>query len=780
MRLSLGFLLVLLFIVSCRNTGNEHTDLTSLIPDNSSYILKINNLTAYSGEIRNNDFLQSLGKANDLDLLSGIDFLEISSPFYLCRNEKKEVLIILNTFQASLREQTGSSVTIDSVALKKGNTLSTNYKGKQWFFKQIGSALVVSNAKHLVDNSAIHSQDHPIKSLLDITNKKASANVFFKEGTNNITNVFPQVNGLFKNWKFFDIIPKSKSMLLSGVTEITEEIPMRVLGNTRPATSETATVVPVNMSRFTSFVFTNSNDLSLTSPIDSTFLESVTEVGFVENNESITSAVVFTPLPESKVEFFAQEQVENYKEIPVYSVDSTSGIDTFFGNFHQNFNPTLVVAHDKYLLFSNSLSDLQEQLDQILNNNTLAHQEYYKKSMSNLPVNSSLLIVSLLNNNAEKWFSDKYSLAIFQGIVSNHNVLLTLLAEETEEDIPVTSTPLVKETGSFLLENDLVTNPQLVIDYVTHSLNIVAQDIQNNLYFMTLEGKILWKLKLDGPVQGNIEQIDIYNNGRLQLAFTTKHNFYILGRNGENAKNFPVTFKDEISNPAGIFDYDLNHDYRFLITQKDALYMIDKNGDRVNGFKLSKTLGNITNTPKHIRVGKKDYILLTTDTGKLYILDRRGQIRVPVSDKLEYSDNDIYWYENTFAGTSKTGDLIKVDENGGISKTTLPLQAKHYITGTKKAWVTFTENLLTINSNVIPLDFGDYTAPKIYSAGKRTYISITDKQTNRIFLFDLKGKPINGFPIFGSGQANIAYDKNSRNILLIVSGKSNQIIVYKM
>ena len=44
-------------------------------------------------------------------------------------------------------------------------------------------------------------------------------------------------------------------------------------------------------------------------------------------------------------------------------------------------------------------------------------------------------------------------------------------------------------------------------------------------------------------------------------------------------------FKDEITQPLAVFDYDKQRNYRFLITQNKNLLMYDSKGKAVKGFK---------------------------------------------------------------------------------------------------------------------------------------------------------------------------------------------------
>ena len=68
----------------------------------------------------------------------------------------------------------------------------------------------------------------------------------------------------------------------------------------------------------------------------------------------------------------------------------------------------------------------------------------------------------------------------------------------------------------------------------------------------------------------------------------------------------PLKFKDEISQPLAVFDYDKNRNYRFLVTQGSDLLMYNGKGKQVKGFSYNSK-SKIKTSPKHMRFKSKDY-----------------------------------------------------------------------------------------------------------------------------------------------------------------------------
>ena len=118
-------------------------------------------------------------------------------------------------------------------------------------------------------------------------------------------------------------------------------------------------------------------------------------------------------------------------------------------------------------------------------------------------------------------------------------------------------------------------------------------------------------------------------------------------------------FKDEITQPLAVFDYDKQRNYRFLITQNKNLLMYDSKGKAVKGFKY-KLRSPSSSQPKHFRLRGKDYIVFSAGN-QLKLLDRRGAIRVKVKESIDFSGEAIYLYNSLFTTTNTKGDLIQVN-----------------------------------------------------------------------------------------------------------------------
>ena len=103
--------------------------------------------------------------------------------------------------------------------------------------------------------------------------------------------------------------------------------------------------------------------------------------------------------------------------------------------------------------------------------------------------------------------------------------------------------------------------------FCRHFQNI--QDSKNILYLINNRGQVEWTREIDGKIIKEVNQIDSYKNGKLQYVFATEKSLNLLDRKGRDVGKFPLKFKDNITSPVSVFDYDKNKNYRLLITQNN-------------------------------------------------------------------------------------------------------------------------------------------------------------------------------------------------------------------
>ena len=66
----------------------------------------------------------------------------------------------------------------------------------------------------------------------------------------------------------------------------------------------------------------------------------------------------------------------------------------------------------------------------------------------------------------------------------------------------------------------------------------------------------------------------------------------------------------------------------------------------------------------------------------------------------------------------------------------------------------------------------------MFYANKTTYISITETQENKVYVYDKSRSLLRGFPVFGTSIASIAQTLKKGELKIVVMGEKNEIIGY--
>ena len=355
---------------------------------------------------------------------------------------------------------------------------------------------------------------------------------------------------------------------------------------------------------------------------------------------------------------------------------------------------------------SETESGLKNILGNYLDRNTLETNPAFKNLKEKLVNKNSFLWIGNPENLVKNWkFKEvsnnikdlmykEYPLAAFQGVADKD---ITHLYFSLQKNIPSAKQTGTKNVYTLVLNSGVENPPQWFKNHRNKGMDVVVQDTENVLYLFSNRGKLFWKKQLSGKIIGKIHQVDLYKNNRWQLAFRTAERLIVLDRNGNILKPFNIKLpKSSNPLPLAVFDYDNNLNYRFLIAQDRSLYMYDNRGKRLNGFSLKKVNANIISAPKHIRLQKKDYILIPLEDKTLKIVSRTGKDRVKVKGKIDFAGNSVFSYLNTFATTDQEGKLIQIDTKGNKVASALNLKPNNRIDATTKTLVTLSGNLLNI------------------------------------------------------------------------------------
>ncbi len=499
--------------------------------------------------------------------------------------------------------------------------------------------------------------------------------------------------------------------------------------------------------------------------------------------------------------------------------DTTSYRDYKFGSFDQpeifntiigtSFNISALNTHciiDNYMILGATRASLIHIVDAVVFNRNLNNSTAYN-SFSNYLSNKANIFLyfntpnssELLKTYVHKDFSQ--DITTYKENISRFQSFAIQISESNGlfyNNICINySSDIIEEESTSLWETELeykaIDKVYKLINHNDNTNEVIAVDEHNNIYLIDKTGIILWRTDAGEKILSDIIQIDFYNNGKLQYLYNTANNIYLIDRNGKNVAHFPVKLKNKATNGISVFDYDNNKNYRiFYANDKNEILNLDKNGDKVSGWKMYKAQ-NIINAPvQFIRLLGKDFIIATDIHGKIYILDRKGDIRIKPDKTIEKSNNRIYPLissdkKGKFVSTNKSGKIISIDFNGKTEETHIAdFSENHFFifedinNNSIKEYIFIDGNKLWVydfNKTLLKeytLD-GEVNVSPVYFEENNKYKLGLVTNSGKIYLFNNDIELIPDFPIDGSIPFILENTDNTKTYLIAV----NQKIVFK-
>lgn len=756
---------VFLVLLGCNLVDDRPKDIKDYIPENSLIIIKIHNLGKFKSDIKNNEVLNKIGNSKyntkkQLELINNLND-ETELIISLTKNINEEVFTIIT--KDSIKEfdvfhKRINNINIYSNSLKNINEIQINYNKD---FNKYAKTFNVNDSFSLILKEEISKEF--LNSIFNLNNKIQDNSLSFGV---NIFNDKILLNGL----SFLDDSLKLSNNIFKG--SISSEL-------------KNYEITPKNITSLKSYNFKNLNNYLKKASIDE-----VKENRFsvILNNNSIEITEI--KLDNEQVFIFRLDEIKLFKDYLInkntistkhrgFEIYNNTDLDInpfiSFANFN---NKEKILLFKDYLVFSNNEKTLKQFINDNLNKNTLKSNSSFNRLFSSISsfntLNNNYFSgsnynffneLNLLNSNND-FTENSFQLVQDNGIIHFNAVI----SKDTNEDENLK----ISKLFDVEIDEEIIMYPHFVKNHVTKNLDIVVQDTKNNLYLISKDGKVIWKKKINQPILGQISQIDIYKNGRLQLIFNTKNKIYVLDRNGNNVKQFPKTFNDPITQPLAVFDYDNNKNYRLLVTQGSELLMYDKNGKKVSGFKYKKSSNNITSKPKHFRILNKDFIVFKIGN-KMKILNRKGRERINVNDDINFSNQNVFEYNDKLISTTTDQKLVQIDVNGVIDLSSLKNLS---LNSDGSNLVVLDENSIKLSPNIASIPFGNYGSPQLSNINKNLLITLYDKQNKKSYLFNKNLILDTSFPVYSLIPMEIGDMNRDKKVELIISNKNKFISCY--
>ncbi|TXE06055.1 ribonuclease HII [Seonamhaeicola algicola] len=802
--------IAVLTLFNCSNPTKKRTELIDFAPKNSDIIIKTSNFESLKNTINNNHFLKTLSKSKTYlsleETLKNTSVLKPNNTALICfskdKNDSIQYSFITKQDSTLFKTDSLKNYTKETLTYKNKTIVKSTLNNNVFYSTVIDSVLFASSSKPIID--AVFNTfktNTNLKKVYSTLSDNKTCSVILKADTTfvNHFSLEPKLNlKTFTNYLAFDVDASQNEIIINGIAKATDSLKstINIFKGTIAQENKIQTIAPANSDGFMSVTFndfkTFETNLTKYNKKDSTYasanlLKDIIEFGIIYEGEN--QAIVLNSIDNIATKDALsnnKKEVETYREVTIFDFDDSLLFTKHLHPFVSFNKANVYCVIDTFFVFAETKEMLHNIIASYQNKTTINDRDYFNNIKTHLSDEASMLMVynshafnSILSSNLTGTTNlnlNDYKATALQFIYDTNFAHVNGVIKKNKTNATQNT---VSEELNITLEKAILNTPQFVTNHITKEKEIVVQDVNNNLYLISNKGKILWKKQLSGPVLGTINQIDIYKNGRLQLCFSTPNNVYVIDRNGNNVAPFPMKFNEAITQPLSVFDYDKKKNYRLLVTQGKNILMYNVKAQIVNGFTFKAANGPIINQPEHFRIGSKDYISFKTQN-KLYILDRTGKHRVTPKTNNLYSNQPVFLYKNTFTTTTNTGNLLNVKTNGNVGIQNLNLNEKHYLATTSKTLVTLTENKLNIKNKTTELDFGNYTAPQIFYINDKIYVTVTDTQSHKVYMFDSQSKILPNFPVYGNSKITLSNIDKDAPLEFVTKGDTNSIIIYQI
>ncbi|MDR2084233.1 MAG: hypothetical protein LBP67_04495 [Bacteroidales bacterium] len=324
--------------------------------------------------------------------------------------------------------------------------------------------------------------------------------------------------------------------------------------------------------------------------------------------------------------------------------------------------------------------------DLYFNNQNIDILSFYspaKKLNNDISKNNSTLIQAFAknkksynytfqNNNAVSVLKASYS----SNLIVDNSIEIVNGAPAQEEEIsentnnnetfvsPLPETnPNIDPLALYSSNNKIISGPFYVNNHTNQQGNIIIQDSDNIVYFLTTTGTVKWRFNLDSKIIGDITEMDSYNNNKIQYLFNTTSRMYLLTILGDNVKGFPLKLPVHAQNQI-LLDFTNIDNFNLLYAGIDNnAYILKYNkGD----LRLHTKIENIYPTEKMFDVvftGKNKHFVINRNDNSHIFYTFTGSLYFTV-DKSYSSGKNPSFFENK---TNSKGSYVVNDNQGRLS-----------------------------------------------------------------------------------------------------------------
>lgn len=499
--------------------------------------------------------------------------------------------------------------------------------------------------------------------------------------------------------------------------------------------------------------------------------------------------------------------IDREKSVVIYQLPNEGMHQALFGDLFSWASDSYFTFIDSYMVFGPSFQAVSKLVLSKVHNKQLALEPAYREFSQGLTSESNFQLY-INPGKSEMVYKQLFTPSAAERILSKADALGKIQGMAFQlsggkgmvyHNVYARYSPNTYETPQTVWETRLDTSicikPQIMVNHNTQAREIFVQDNSNNIYLINEVGRVLWKRPLPEQIMGEVHQVDAFKNGKLQLLFNTHSSLFLVDRNGNNVEGFPVTLRSPATNPVAVFDYENNRNYRFFIAGQDRkIYVYDKSGNIVPGWNFENSEKQVTEAIQHFRVDTRDFIVFSDDN-QVYILDRKGDIRVKVPEFFSKAPNAAIVLDKSasprFVTTDSLGVVKFIALSGKVdSKAIQRVGIEHVfdfqdVNGDgKNDFIYLDQNKLSVyheNGKLLfSQKFKEQLEPVVvyfHFGARDRKLGVVSAESNQIYLINGDGTIYKGFPLKGVTPFSIARFAGSKSAFNLIVGSSSGYVL---
>jgi len=490
----------------------------------------------------------------------------------------------------------------------------------------------------------------------------------------------------------------------------------------------------------------------------------------------------------------------HYRRHKIYRLALPAFLPALFGELFGKFEVNCFTFLNGFIIFSTQPKDLELVIDAYSDKSTLANNKVFNDFEANLSETS----------NVFSFFNTRYAVHSLKELLSQDlsdklNPMMDTLRKFESVAFQYSNTdgqfyssfflrydPNLGKEGPLqwhaVLDTTMAGQPKIIPTTTTGKSAVVARDLANNLYLVTSEGHIAWKLHIMGNIMGEIHPLRLRGSDSLFLLFNTDTHLYLLHSDGRFAENYPMRFPLHATNGITVTDWDSTLDYRILVAfQDNRIYCFTLDGVSLYGWKRPNLKEEVNEPVSGFTIKGNDYILVSGITGNTMILDRTGDPQITPGIKFTHAPVSGFHINKTnkkgpFLTTGPDGKVIYIQENGKTTAVTPNLFTPEHrffyedITGNGQPEFVYSDrnNIYYYNRNyklIYSYAFRrEISHPPflLHGIDGRPMLGYVVPETNELFLFDQNGYHELESGIRGNTPFDLGYLENDVQLNLVV------------